>query len=202
MKKIIFVFLLSVLGILGAPDKARAVAINLSYALNYYPPNPCAGSVLSGLMGVYDLALDGMPLIPNPGPQETPSGHSTFGSFIFNADPGALLYLSFEGATHCPEPGPPDAPVFAFAAGTREGDPDVAGLPLSAPLIFIGEVDADGFLLPNPGPPDLPLFAFSSPGIKVGFLSVALAPVPEPSTILLLGGGVGGLVLLRRLRKG
>jgi len=61
----------------------------------------------------------------------------------------------------------------------------------------------DGYapLSPTPGPPELPLFAFSSPGTEVGSINFDIAPVPEPSTLFLLGSGLGGLAMLRRLRK-
>lgn len=202
MKKVILPLLLSVFALVAAPTGARAVAINFSYTMNFYPPNPCAGSTLSGSIGLFDITGDGSPIVSSPGPPEASCGESFSDSFVLFAAPGTDIYFSFEGAIHIPDPGPPEAPVFAFAAGTREGDSTVADIPFSAPLISLGSVDIDGILCPSPGPPELPLFAFSSLGTQVGSISVAMSPVPEPSTMILLGSGICGLVLMRRFRKG
>lgn len=200
MKKVFLAFLFSVLAMLGGANGAYAVAIDVSYTVNYWPPNPCVDSTLSGSIGLFAPVRDGfIPLLPDPDSPDAPCGGSYSGSFIFDATPGTDIYFSFEGAIQIPDPGPPDAPVFAFAAGTREGDNAVADTPSLAPLILLGSVDMDGMFLRNPGPPDLPLFAFSSPGTEVGYISVAMTPVPEPSTLILLGGGLGALVFMRRL---
>lgn len=198
MKKTVLALLLSVLAIVGAPSSAHAIGISFSYNLNYYPPNPCVDSSLSSSIGIYDLTGDGSIFIPSHGQPDTSCGSSSSGAFSFDVSPGALLYLSFEGAIQVPDPGPPDAPVFAFPNGTNEADEAVSIMPSSAPLIFIGEVNLDGILIPNLGPQEFPLFAFSSPGTQVGSLTVATAPVPEPGTLLLIGSGLAGLIAARK----
>lgn len=198
MKRLVLSLLLAVLVIISAPSFASAIGISLSYTLNFYPPNPCVDSSLTGSLGIYDLTGDGTSLASTSGPQDASCNGSSSGAFIFSANPGALLYLSFEGAVLMPESGPPYAPVFAFLEEISEGDDAVAMIPSSAPLLFIGEVSYDGILIPSPGPPEFPLFSFLSPGVEVGSLSVAMAPVPEPGMLLLVGSGLAGPIVARK----
>lgn len=196
--------------LVGPFGAAQAMPIRADFGLNFYPPNPCNATDLGNLTGAalggsfdlfYKIGRTGDLVRATPGApalREVACGSSAMTGFDFDLDldrGGATLYLSFAGALRIPSPGPPDAPVYAFAP-SDEAPRDAPG---SAPLIELGEIS---FRTPNPGPPDMPLYAFASPGHEIGSVSAQVRVVPEPGTVLLFAAGLLALAAARRGARG
>ena len=189
-----FIRFFFVMVVLSCASMLRAELFRADYTINFYPPNPCAEGTLSGSLSFfYQFERAGDLLVPNPGPPEISGlvlGQSHSGFLLWDLDLRAgtpTFFVSFEGGLFCPEPGPPDLPVFAFEAGAAPTE-----APGGAPLIPLGDP-----FLPNPGAPDLPLFAFGSV-YEVGSLSVSVHQVPLPSAAPLLLTGFGAVAGLRK----
>ncbi|MEE8328658.1 MAG: hypothetical protein V3R54_01865 [Thermodesulfovibrionia bacterium] len=123
---------------------------------------------------------------PRPSPEVLPGGGYT-DSFGFDLDinPGEVIniFASFEGWAGAIDPKDNGYPVYAFDQGVTS----VADDPGKAPLAFAGAVSlAD----PRPSPRTLPLFGFTSPGVGVGGLTITMAPVPEPLTLISVPGSI------------
>ena len=64
-------------------------------------------------------------------------------------------------------------------------------IPVTATRFFFGFADANGFV-------GAPGWYNDNTGSISGNVNLSLAPAPEPGTVLLMGLGFAGLVLLRR----
>lgn len=187
---------------------AQATLVRADYALNFFPPSPCADTMLGGysltgstlggtLAFFYQFGRAGGLVSLQPGPPNIAGiacGASGAGAFAFDLDLGAepaTLFLSFGGALVSVSPGPPDYPVFAFTAAPESDTP-----PDPAPLLELGVISVGS----NPGPPDMPLFAFASTH-NVGTLSVTFSQVAEPATALVVALGLAALAWAGRRRS-
>ncbi|MBI4715698.1 MAG: PEP-CTERM sorting domain-containing protein [Nitrospirae bacterium] len=184
---------------------AHPLGLRVEYAINFFPPSPCAetfvggnsleGAVMNGGINLF-LGLPGRTSDPvaSTGVEGLVCGSSLPAVQILDLSVTETtpLYLQFGGSLVEIAHGPPNLPFYAFDEGTVEGSDAVAGDPGSPPSILLGWLEVP------PGPPILPLFAFASPGTQIGTLTVHVTPVPEPGTLLLLGAGLAGAAVLRR----
>lgn len=197
---------------LSAVAKSEAVTIDF----DSIPASCCYSHVLPGgprgpVLALPDVTLNGGVVMDNTGwAGLAPSAPNLYGTsdFFPLADASLLpgfITISFSSSV--------SSVMMDIINGYGASTFTLSALDVSGLLIGSSSIFLPGF----PSPSAVGSLAFSGPGIyyvmvtsaqspgsidfAIDNLTFALTPAPEPSTFILLGAGIAGIGILRRVRK-